>query len=178
MLKLGGTTSIAAPTFKYTLASSGTRGGAAVLTTVTINASSNVSPTPNAGSTVSVVGYIGNNSGTLTLTGLDGGSAGGTKLVSFDYINADFTMTNTDCPNCRNALVSVNGGTAVAVQFPISGQVSLQYNRLLFCFRLPLCLYHFQSWDIVYFGFTVPLSGFKAGTTNTIVISGTSGYFC
>jgi len=91
-----------------------------------------------------VVGNVGMG-GTLTFTGVDGGS-GGTKLVSVDYINADFTFSNTACSNCRNAWVSVNGGTAVQVNFPLSG----------------------QSWDILFSGYIVDLAGFKAGSNNNV----------
>lgn len=77
-------------------------------------------------STATVVGFIGEG-GTLTFKNVSGGTAAkgsGTKLVSVDYINADVAFTNTACSNCRNAFVSVNGGAAVQVQFPLSGQVS------------------------------------------------------
>ncbi|KAK7462459.1 hypothetical protein VKT23_008058 [Stygiomarasmius scandens] len=104
-------------------------------------------------STVTVVGDIGN-SGTLTINDVDGGTGGGTKLVSFDYINGDFTFTNTDCSNCRNAFVSVNGGDAVQVQMPISG----------------------QSWDILFSGYLVSLSGFMPGKVNQIQISNPSAF--
>ncbi|THU97111.1 glycoside hydrolase family 27 protein [Dendrothele bispora CBS 962.96] len=104
-------------------------------------------------STVTVVGFVGEG-GTLTINGVDGGSGGGSKLVSFDYINGDFTFTNTACSNCRNAFVSVNGGTPVQVQMPISG----------------------QSWDILFSGYLVSLSGFKPGKTNTIQISNPSAF--
>jgi hypothetical protein len=71
------------------------------------------------------VGYIGQG-GTATVNNVNGGS-GGTKLVSFDYINADFifagTSTQTNYPNSRLGYVSVNGGTAVKISFPISGEV-------------------------------------------------------
>ena len=73
---------------------------------------------------MTVVGFVGMG-GNLTFNGVSGGTSGGTKLLSLDYINADFTMTDTDCSNCRNAFISVNGGTAVQVQMPLSGQVSL-----------------------------------------------------
>jgi alpha-galactosidase len=102
--------------------------------------------------TITVVGFVGNG-GTLEFTGVDGGS-GGSKLLSVDYINADVTSTNTDCSNCRNAFMSVNGGTAVQVQMPLSG----------------------QSWDILFSGYLVSLSGFKPGKVNTIQISNPSAY--
>ncbi|KAJ3787654.1 glycoside hydrolase family 27 protein [Lentinula aff. detonsa] len=103
--------------------------------------------------TITVVGFVGNG-GTLEFTGVDGGVSGGTKLLSVDYINADFTATNTDCSNCRNAFMSVNGGTAVQVQMPLSG----------------------QSWDILFNGYLVSLPGFKPGKTNTIQISNPAAY--
>ncbi|KAF9560910.1 glycoside hydrolase family 27 protein [Agrocybe pediades] len=100
-----------------------------------------------------VVGFVGNG-GTLTFNNVDGGSAGGTKLLSFDYINADFTMGNTACSNCRNAYVSVNGGTAVQAQMPISA----------------------QNWNVVFSGYLLSMSGFKPGKVNTVTISNPSGY--
>ena len=78
--------------------------------------------------TTTVVGFIGNG-GTLTFNNVDGGAAGGTKLLSFDYINGDFTFNNNACSNCRNAFVSVNGGAAVQAQMPISAQVSSRPHR-------------------------------------------------
>lgn len=109
VLKLTSITAVSPPSFTYYPVASGTLTGAAV--TSVIN------------STVTVVGYIGNNAGTVTINGITAKSSG-TKLVSVDYINADFTMTNTACSNCRNAYFSVNGGTPILQQFPLSGQVS------------------------------------------------------
>ncbi|KAJ3843756.1 glycoside hydrolase family 27 protein [Lentinula raphanica] len=103
--------------------------------------------------TITVVGFVGNG-GILELTGIDGGTNGGTKLLSVDYINADFTPTNTACSNCRNAFMSVNGGSAIQVQMPLSG----------------------QSWDILFNGYLVSLPGFQPGKTNTIQISNPSAY--
>ncbi|KAF7298680.1 Alpha-galactosidase [Mycena indigotica] len=139
VLKLSNAVKATAPTFTFYQASSGTLAGGA--NTRAVNSS------------VTVVGFVGQG-GTLTITGVDGGSSGGTKLVSFDYINADFTYSNTACSNCRNTMVSVNGGTAVQVQMPISG----------------------QSWDILLQGYLVSLSGFKAGKTNTVTLSNPSAY--
>jgi len=79
-------------------------------------------------SSISVVGFIGNG-GTLTFNNIDGGESG-TKLVSVDYINADFVFENTVCSNCRNSFFSVNGGDPVQVQMPISGQVSIEIEIL------------------------------------------------
>ncbi|ETW77716.1 glycoside hydrolase family 27 protein [Heterobasidion irregulare TC 32-1] len=103
--------------------------------------------------TVTVVGFVGNGA-TLTFHNVTGGTTGGSKLVSVDYINADFTMSNTACSNCRNAYVSVNGGTAVQVQFPISA----------------------QSWDIDYSGYVVELDGFVAGAANTVQFGNPSAW--
>ncbi|KAK7684409.1 hypothetical protein QCA50_012356 [Cerrena zonata] len=135
VLKLTNTTPFRLPSFTYypTSSPSTSLSGGAAFRTVN--------------STISVAGNVGNG-GSVTLTGLDGGS-GGTKLVSIDYINADFTMTNTACSNCRNAIVSVNGGVGQTVQMPLSG----------------------QSWDIVYSGYLVSLSGFVSGKNNTITFS-------
>ncbi|KAG6919265.1 hypothetical protein DXG01_008061 [Tephrocybe rancida] len=141
VLKLSGATALAAPTFTFYNAAATTNtlaGGAA---------------TRVVSSSVTVVGFVGNG-GTLTINNVDGGTLGGTKTLSLDYINGDFTMTNTACSNCRNAFISINGGTAVQVQMPISA----------------------QSWDIVLSGYLVSLSGFKAGKTNTIQISNPSAY--
>ncbi|KAJ3565765.1 hypothetical protein NP233_g7432 [Leucocoprinus birnbaumii] len=140
VLKLSGTTSIAPPSFTfYNAAASGNTlaGGASVRV---------------VSSSVSVVGFVGNG-GTLTFNNVDGGSTGGTKLLSVDYINADFVFGNTDCSNCRNAFFSVNGGSPVQVQMPIS-----------------------VSWDILLSGYLVSLSGFKAGKTNTIQISNANAF--
>ncbi|KAJ7274098.1 glycoside hydrolase family 27 protein [Mycena rebaudengoi] len=130
---------VTAPTFTFYAATSGTLAGGAAARVVNSN--------------VTVVGFVGNG-GTLTLSGVDGGTAGGTKLLAFDYINGDFVFSNTACSNCRNTFVSVNGGTAVQVQMPISG----------------------QSWDILLSGYLVSLPGFKAGKTNTITLSNPSAF--
>lgn len=121
-------------------------------------------------STVTVVGFIGEG-GTLTLSGVDGGTAGGTKLLALDYINADFVFSNTDCSNCRNAFISVNGGTAVQVQLPISAQVGVDFLSIY------VRLFHgSQNWDTLFSGYLVSLSGFKAGKTNTIQIANPSAF--
>lgn len=111
VLKLSGTLTVAPqPSFQFYNAASSknTLTGGANIRAVT--------------SSVSVVGFIGNG-GKLVFNEVDGGSLGGTKLVSIDYINADFVFSNTACSNCRNAFISVNGGTPVQAQMPISGQV-------------------------------------------------------
>ncbi|KAJ7078617.1 glycoside hydrolase family 27 protein [Mycena belliarum] len=139
VLKLASGVAAANPVFTFYAASSGTLAGGAATRVVNSN--------------VTVVGFVGSG-GTLTLSGVDGGSTGGTKLLSFDYINGDFTYSNTACSNCRNTFVSINGGTAVQVQMPISG----------------------QSWDILLSGYLVSLSGFKPGKTNTITLSNPSAF--
>ncbi|KJA23230.1 carbohydrate-binding module family 35 protein [Hypholoma sublateritium FD-334 SS-4] len=100
-----------------------------------------------------VVGFVGNG-GTLTLTGVDGGAAGGTKLLAVDYINADVVFSDTACSNCRNAFFSVNGGAAVQAQMPLSG----------------------QSWDIVFAGYRLALPGFLPGAVNSVQIGNPSAF--
>ncbi|KAF8895589.1 glycoside hydrolase family 27 protein [Infundibulicybe gibba] len=141
VLKLSGGMAVAQPSFTFYQAAASTNTLAGGASTRVVNSS------------VTVVGFIGEG-GTLTINGVDGGSAGGTKTLSFDYINGDFVFTNTDCSNCRNAFISVNGGTAVQVQMPISA----------------------QSWDILFSGYLVTMAGFKAGKTNTIQISNPNAF--
>ncbi|KAF5377813.1 hypothetical protein D9615_006674 [Tricholomella constricta] len=141
VLKLSGATSVSAPAFTFYDAAASTNTLAGGASTRVVNSS------------VTVVGFVGNG-GTLTINGVDGGASGGTKTLSLDYINGDFTFTNTACSNCRNAFISVNGGNAVQVQLPISA----------------------QSWDILLSGYLVSLPGFKAGKTNTIKISNPNAF--
>jgi len=141
VLKLSDASASSSPTFTFYNAAASTNTLAGGAFTRVVNSS------------VTVVGFIGNG-GTLTINGIDGGASGGTKLLSLDYINGDFTFTNTACSNCRNAFLSVNGGSPVQVQMPISA----------------------QSWDILFSGYLVSLSGFKAGNGNTIQISNPSAF--
>ncbi|KNZ73148.1 putative alpha-galactosidase D [Termitomyces sp. J132] len=136
VLKLSGATIVAPLSFTFYDAAASTNTIAGGATTRVVNSS------------VTVVGFIGNG-GTLSFHNVDGGTSGGTKTLALDYINGDSTMTNTECSNCRNAFISVNGGAAVQVQMPISA----------------------QSWDILFSGYLVSLSGFKAGKANTVQIS-------
>ncbi|KAF5317522.1 hypothetical protein D9619_013198 [Psilocybe cf. subviscida] len=124
--------------------------------------------------TLTVVGFVGNG-GTLTFNNVDGGASGGTKLLSFDYINGDFVFSNTACSNCRNAFISVNGGPTVQAQMPISAQVV--------SFTLKTCSDaawwisgRCFSWDIVLSGYLLSMSGFKPGKTNKVEISNPSGF--
>ncbi|KAF8510846.1 glycoside hydrolase family 27 protein [Gautieria morchelliformis] len=103
--------------------------------------------------TATVVDFIGKG-GTLTFQNVSGGTTGGSKLISVDYINADIAFTNTACSNCRNAFVSVNGATAVQAQFPLSG----------------------QSWDILYSGYLLEVAGFRPGTINSVEFSNPSAF--
>ncbi|KAJ1568945.1 hypothetical protein HK405_011932 [Cladochytrium tenue] len=90
-------------------------------------------------------GYIG----TLTFTGVRTSQA--TTNVRFDYVNGDVQFSFSNYTNARGASVSVNGGTATEVYFPISG-----YN-----------------WDTdVWKSFLVELSGFNTSGPNTITING------
>ena len=133
-------TTIAAPQFTWYQASSGSLSGGAK--TRNVNGSA-------------IVGYVGMG-GTITLQDIDGGSSGGTKLLAVDYINGEWTQwSNVTCPNCREALFSVNGGAAVRAQMPLSGEA---------------------SWDILFQNFLISLPGFKPGKTNTVVINNPSAY--
>lgn len=109
VLKLTGQVAAQAKTFTYyeAAASSSTLSGGAVRR--------------NINSTTTVVGSLGDGA-SVTLTGIDGGS-GGNKLLSIDYTDGDYTFSNTDCPNCRNAFISVNGGPDIWAQMPIAAQV-------------------------------------------------------
>ncbi|KAK7018041.1 hypothetical protein VNI00_018437, partial [Paramarasmius palmivorus] len=106
LLKLSSGTTVSPPNFTFYSSSSGSVSGGA--NTRSVNGTT-------------VVGYVGNG-GKLTLNNLDGGSSGGTKLLAIDYINAEWTMSNTACPNCREAILRVNGGQEVRAQMPLSGQ--------------------------------------------------------
>ncbi|CAA7262876.1 unnamed protein product [Cyclocybe aegerita] len=150
VLKLSSGVPAPAPTFTFYPAASASNTLAGGANARAVNASTATSSTT---SPITVVGFVGNG-GTLTFNGVDGGASGGTKLLAFDYINGDYTFGNTACSNCRNAFVSVNGGAAVQVQMPISG----------------------QSWDILSSGYLVSLPGFTLGRTNTVQISNPSAW--
>lgn len=103
------------------------------------------------------VGYIGNNGGSLTLSNIRTSQA--VQDVRFDYIDCEIGYLynpngESNGPNVRGASISVNGGPAQSVLFPLTG-----YN-----------------WDQdVTKGFLVRLSGFDTKGANTIRISGLSG---
>lgn len=94
------------------------------------------------------VGNLGGSSnGRVTLSNIRTSQA--TQTVLFDYINGQVDYMGGT--NERVASISVNGGAAKTVSFPLSG-----YN-----------------WDVnVSKGYAVELSGFSTTSTNTITISG------
>jgi alpha-galactosidase len=98
------------------------------------------------------VGNLGGSSnGALTLSNIRTSQA--TQTVRFDYINGDvgYAFGGDNRSNERLASISVNGGAAKTVSFPLSG-----YN-----------------WDRdVTKGYAVELSGFSTTGTNSIVIKG------
>ena len=97
------------------------------------------------------VGDIGNGSGnTVTFNNIQ--MSGSTATILFDYINCEVGYLILGS-NARTATISVNGGSPVNVEFPLSG-----YN-----------------WDgDVAHNYKVTLSGFNAGNGNSIQISGSS----
>lgn len=102
-----------------TNASSGGGGG----TTVTYEAEAAgntlaggaVSATCSTCSGGSKVGYVGNNAGTLQFNGINASTAG-TYTLTIAYLNGDTAA--------RSAQVSMNGGTATNVSFPVTGSWS------------------------------------------------------
>ncbi|KAH7401356.1 alfa-D-galactopyranosidase/beta-L arabinopyranosidase [Pyrenochaeta sp. MPI-SDFR-AT-0127] len=102
----------------------------------------------------SKVGYLGGSSnGRVTLSNIRTSKA--TQNVLFDFINSEIGYLGGK-NNERIASISVNGGTATSVSFPLSG-----YN-----------------WDAsVYKNYAVELSGFSTTGPNTITISGVDGAY-
>ncbi|KAF7192151.1 putative alpha-galactosidase D [Pseudocercospora fuligena] len=99
------------------------------------------------------VGYIGNGaSNTLTFNNVITSQA--TQDVRFDYIDCEIGyLYDGGYGNVRGASISVNGGAAQSVVFPLSG----------------------YEWSKdVYKSFLVRLSGFRTSGSNTITISGLS----
>lgn len=98
------------------------------------------------------VGYLGGSSnGRVVLSNIQTSQA--TQTVRFDYINSEVSYLGGGS-NERLASVSVNGGAAQTVSFPLSG-----YN-----------------WDKdVCRGWAVQLSGFSTTGANTVAISGVNG---
>ena len=77
-----------------------------------------------------VVGWIGSDNSTLTLTNIDGGTTGGTRMVQVHYICAGGT---------RDAWFSVNGGPAKKFTLPSTGKVRISMTylsvKLMICDR-------------------------------------------
>lgn len=93
------------------------------------------------------VGNIGSGA-SLTISGIR--TSKGTQDVRFDYLDCEIGYLAEQGPNVRGASISVNGGPAQKVLFPLTG-----YN-----------------WDVdVSKGFLVWLSGFKTKAANSIRIS-------
>jgi alpha-galactosidase len=126
----------AAPKYTYISASTGSLASGATLASCSGCTSSKK------------VGNLGGSSnGRVTLSNIRTSKA--TQTVRFDYINGQVDYMGGS--NERVASISVNGGKAKTVSFPLSG-----YN-----------------WDTdVYKGYGVELSGFSTTGTNTITISG------
>jgi alpha-galactosidase len=90
-------------------------------------------------------GSIYSDRGSLTLSGIKVGKA--TQDVLFDYINCEIGYLSDQRPNVRKAAISVNGGAAQVVEFPLTGkcyrvyckfiEVNLLTTRATFC-RLQL----------------------------------------
>ncbi|KAJ9474869.1 Alpha-galactosidase [Pseudozyma hubeiensis] len=135
-------TNAAAPTLSYIEAESGTLAGKAATASC-------------AGcSDGTKVGYVGGGAGnTLTLNNIK--ASGNEAVLYFDYINADVGFSFVGATNEREAQISVNGGSAQNVSFPLSG----------------------YDWSLdVTKGYKVRLTGFKAGQSNSITISNANSY--
>ncbi|EST08537.1 Glycoside hydrolase, clan GH-D [Kalmanozyma brasiliensis GHG001] len=135
-------TSTAAPTLTYINADKGVLAGAAV-----VQSCSGCSDGHD-------VGFVGNGAGnTLTINNIPATSS--EKLLYFDYVNADVGFSFVGATNDRVAQISVNGGSAQNVSFPLSGY---DWGR-----------------DVAK-GYRVRLTGFNSGTTNSITISNPNAY--
>ncbi|KAI6861368.1 carbohydrate-binding module family 35 protein [Hortaea werneckii] len=96
------------------------------------------------------VGYLTANS-SVTIHGIRTSQT--TSNVRFDYVNCDVGYLADQKPNYRTAAVSVNGGEAQMINFPLTG----------------------YAWTLdVLTDFLVELSGFDAEGENSITISGPS----
>ncbi|KAJ1017733.1 hypothetical protein NDA16_005052 [Ustilago loliicola] len=128
-----------APTLTYTEAESGVPGGSAAKA-----ACSGCS----GGSKVNNV----NGSGTLTLSNIK--ATGSEAVLYFDYLNTNVGFSFVGATNEVSALISVNGGNAQNVSFPLSG---------------------YDANKDVAKAYKVRLTGFKAGQSNSIKISNPKG---
>ncbi|KAG4434049.1 hypothetical protein IFR05_010471 [Cadophora sp. M221] len=95
---------------------------------------------------------ISGSTASLTFKGIS--TSQSTVDVLFDYINCEVQYLGSSVPNVRTASISVNGGAAVTVLFPLSG-----YN---------------WNGDVLP-SYKVRLSGFNSGGQNTISIQSTPG---
>ncbi|KAI7219458.1 putative alpha-galactosidase [Hortaea werneckii] len=96
------------------------------------------------------VGYLTANS-SVTIHGIR--TSQSTSNVRFDYVNCDVGYLADQKPNYRTAAVSVNGGEAQMVNFPLTG----------------------YAWTLdVLTDFLVELSGFDTEGENSVTISGPS----
>ncbi|KAF1927696.1 carbohydrate-binding module family 35 protein [Didymella exigua CBS 183.55] len=115
--------------------------------TGSLAAGANIQTCSGCTSTNKVGNLGGPSNGALTLSNIRTSQA--TQVVRFDYINGEVGFGGST--NERLASISVNGGTAKTVSFPLTG-----YN-----------------WDKdVLKSYAVELSGFSTTGTNTIVIKG------
>ena len=105
----------------------------------------------------SKVGYLGGSTnGELTLSNIRTSQA--SQAVRISYVNCEvaYSFDGKGLVNERLASISVNGGPAFNVSFPLSG-----YN-----------------WDKdVYAEYLVQLSGFNTGSVNTVTISGSGSNY-
>lgn len=67
------------------------------------------------------VGNLGGNNASLTLPGIN--ATGETQDLMFDYINCEIGYLADQGLNARAAEISVNGGAAQMVQFPLTGKL-------------------------------------------------------
>ncbi|KAF2155860.1 carbohydrate-binding module family 35 protein [Myriangium duriaei CBS 260.36] len=114
--------------------------------TATLSGGANVQDCPGC-STGRKVGNLGSGAA-ATLSGIHATSE--TTDVLFDYINCEIGYLSDQGKNVRGASISVNGGAAQVVEFPLSGY---EWTR-----------------DVLQ-AYKVRLSGFKVGDGNTIAIS-------
>ena len=134
--------SSATPKYNFVTASTGS-----------LAAGANIQPCTGCTSSAKVGNLGGPSNGRLTLSNIRTSQA--TQNVHFDYINGEIGYLGGS-DNERVASISVNGGPATTVSFPISG-----YN-----------------WDAdVYRDYAVELLGFSTTGPNTVTISGAAGAF-
>ncbi|KAI0490187.1 alfa-D-galactopyranosidase/beta-L arabinopyranosidase [Xylaria cf. heliscus] len=116
----------------------------------TLASGANIQQCSGCASSTKVGNLGGSSNGNVLLSNIRTSQA--TQTVKFDYINGDVGYLGSS-NNERLASISVNGGPAQTVSFPLSG-----YNWV----------------TDIYKGYGVTLSGFSTDKTNTIKISGVS----